>query len=505
MNVCVGELHLEQCVKVLREKFARCELQVSQPLVSFRETVLPCDDSFTHSLPPPWSAELAKNPSAVGGRATLSLPVTAAGTSLESLSICFKCTAIPTPCIAALVDLDSGSLPSSSSSFSSSIDAMSLNKFSDFVSQYHKNCEEKAFSSGGSSAAISEVDSYYSSIQSSIVTELWKADFNSRWRSLCHDLSAENRTDILGRNSSEASEAVSISLIHRVLAVGPRSIGSNVLLISPEAYVSIDDGTNQLLQITLSGKAYYFWKIWYRMHNSVVAGFELCSSSGPLMQEPVHGVAFIVEYMKLPLSLCLEILSRSELEALSLSSTVIDVVAATGSSNGGVSSTLSGQMIAESRDCLRAAMLSGPVRVVEPIYDCHLQCEQSQLGNLYSVLAKRRGEVYKEDIIEGTSLFVLSAHLAVSESFGFAQELLKKTSGSGTTPQLNFSHWDIIQQDPFWRPVTEEELEEFGENATAEHNLPRVLIDQVRKRKGLPIEEKIVVFAEKQRTLNKKK
>ena len=150
-------------------------------------------------------------------------------------------------------------------------------------------------------------------------------------------------------------------------------------------------------------------------------------------------------------------------------------------------------------------MLSGPVRVVEPIYDCHLQCEQSQLGNLYSVLAKRRGVVYKEDIIEGTSLFVLSAHLAVSESFGFAQELLKKTSGSGTTPQLNFSHWDVIQTDPFWRPVTEEELEEFGETATAEHNLPRVLIDQVRKRKGLPIEEKIVVFAEKQRTLNKKK
>ena len=491
---CLGELHLEQCVKMLKEKFARCELQVSQPLVSFRETVVPCDDSFTHILPPPWSAELAKNRSAVGGRATLSLPFTASA-ALESLSICFKCTALPPPCITALVDMDSGSQTSSSLSSSST-------KFSDFIAHYHKSCEENAFSSNGSSAAMSELDGLYTSIQSSAVEDLWKTDFNSKWRNLYQELSTENRVDMLGKSGSDASsEAASDFLLRRVLAVGPRSTGSNVLVLSPEVYISIDDGTNsQLMQLTLSRNAFYFWKIWYRLHNSVVAGFELCCLSGPLMQEPVHGVAFIVEFLKLPFSLCSEILNRAELEALSLPFTTSDVAV-----SGGVSSTLSGQMIAETRDCLRTAMLSGPVRVVEPIYDCNLQCEQAQLGNLYSVLAKRRGEVYKEDIIEGTSLFVLSAHLAVSESFGFAQELLKKTSGSGTTPQLKFSHWDVIPQDPFWRPVTEDELEEFGENATAEHNLPRVLIDQVRKRKGLPIEEKIVVFAEKQRTLNKKK
>lgn len=57
------------------------------------------------------------------------------------------------------------------------------------------------------------------------------------------------------------------------------------------------------------------------------------------------------------------------------------------------------------------------------------------------------------------------------------------------------------------RPTTEDELEEYGEHgvASAERNLPRTVIDQVRKRKGLPIEEKVVMYAEKQRTLNKKK
>ena len=34
-----GEVHLETCIKDLRERFARIELQVSPPLVAFRESV----------------------------------------------------------------------------------------------------------------------------------------------------------------------------------------------------------------------------------------------------------------------------------------------------------------------------------------------------------------------------------------------------------------------------------------------------------------------------------
>ncbi|CAN0446079.1 unnamed protein product, partial [Hapterophycus canaliculatus] len=42
-------------------------------------------------------------------------------------------------------------------------------------------------------------------------------------------------------------------------------------------------------------------------------------------------------------------------------------------------------------------------------------------------------------------LFLLTALLPVAESFGFADELLKKTSGAGTTPQLAFSHWEVTR------------------------------------------------------------
>lgn len=55
-------------------------------------------------------------------------------------------------------------------------------------------------------------------------------------------------------------------------------------------------------------------------------------------------------------------------------------------------------------------------------------------------------------------------------------------------------------------PTTEEEREEHGEAGLGEgpgHNLARRLIDAVRRRKGLPVEEKVVAKATKQRTLKR--
>lgn len=61
----------------------------------------------------------------------------------------------------------------------------------------------------------------------------------------------------------------------------------------------------------------------------------------------------------------------------------------------------------------------------------------------------------------------------------------------------------LVQVDPFFVPTTEEELEEFGTEAGGPANLARRLIDAVRRRKGLPVEEKVVAKATKQRTLKR--
>jgi len=125
------------------------------------------------------------------------------------------------------------------------------------------------------------------------------------------------------------------------------------------------------------------------------------------------------------------------------------------------------------------------------------------LGRLYAVLGRRNGRVLAEEMKEGSAVFSVQALVPVAESFGFAEEVRKKTSGLAS-PQLVFSHWELITSDPFWVPSTEEELLHFGEKADSE-NIARRYMNAVRKRKGLPVEEKIVEHAEKQRTLKKNK
>lgn len=63
-------------------------------------------------------------------------------------------------------------------------------------------------------------------------------------------------------------------------------------------------------------------------------------------------------------------------------------------------------------------------------------------GRVYGVLGKREGRVLHEEMKEGTDMFIIKAVLPVAESFGFADEIRKRTSGLAS-PQLVFSHWEV--------------------------------------------------------------
>jgi ribosome assembly protein 1 len=67
--------------------------------------------------------------------------------------------------------------------------------------------------------------------------------------------------------------------------------------------------------------------------------------------------------------------------------------------------------------------------------------------------------------------------------------------------QPSFSY-ELLDQDPFWVPSTEEELEDLGEKADRS-NIAKGYMDSVRDRKGMFVDRKIVEFAEKQRTLKR--
>lgn len=260
-----------------------------------------------------------------------------------------------------------------------------------------------------------------------------------------------------------------------------------------------------------------FNQLFSRIKSGICSGFQITTNSGPLMAEPLYGVGYVIEKIEISQYSCdmnllttipefqsLSLLSTSTLTSTLNSEIISENITNTITLNSNNNVISMGQLISDVKDTLKICLLSHNIRLVEPVYKCTIQCDQTQLGNLYNVLSKRRGEVIEEDIIEGTTFFILIVILPVIESFGFTQELLKKTSGSATAPQLFFSHWEIINEDPFWKATTTEELEDLGETIN-EVNLPRQMIDNVRKRKGLVIEEKIVIHAEKQRTLTRNK
>ena len=60
-----------------------------------------------------------------------------------------------------------------------------------------------------------------------------------------------------------------------------------------------------------------------------------------------------------------------------------------------------------------------------------------------------------------------------------------------------------MDEDPFWVPFTEDELEDLGEKGDRE-NVAKRYMDSVRQRKGMLVQGKMLVRdAEKQKTLKR--
>merc|ERR1719152_245427 len=116
-------------------------------------------------------------------------------------------------------------------------------------------------------------------------------------------------------------------------------------------------------------------------------------------------------------------------------------------------------------------------------------------GNVCEVFNRRKAKIIDNDYQDLTSLYILRAELPVCESFGFYNEVMTMTSGR-IVPHVEFNSWKIIEEDPFFVPRTQEEIEEWGD-AFLNKNYTKELIDKVRTRKGLILDKKIVVEADK--------
>ncbi|XP_026813344.1 elongation factor-like GTPase 1 isoform X3 [Rhopalosiphum maidis] len=251
----------------------------------------------------------------------------------------------------------------------------------------------------------------------------------------------------------------------QIWAFGPRKCGPNILLNKiPNYSRSVWNPKDNINDLT-------------KYENSFMNGFQIATLAGPLCEEPMTGVCFVVEDW------------------------TVDVVQQISSDPYG---PMSGQIMSAVKEGCRKAFQAQPQRLMAAMYSCSIQANAEILGKMYAVLGRRHGRVISSDMAHGSaSTFNITALLPVIESFSFSAEIRKQTSGLAS-PQLVFSHWEVIDIDPFWVPNTEEELELFGEKADS-GNRALNYMNAVRRRKGLSVEEKIVEFGEKQRTLSKNK
>ncbi|QQP39437.1 Uncharacterized protein FKW44_020322 [Caligus rogercresseyi] len=272
----------------------------------------------------------------------------------------------------------------------------------------------------------------------------------------CKEIDALFEADTLSKEFGLSS--------NKIWSIGPKKSPTNLLFVAQDG-VSFMEG--------LSGGS----ALHKSYSSSFLNGFQMASGAGPLCDEPMRGVGFIVEEWRF---------APEEDSPHSLSY-----------------GPLSGQIISTTKEACRSAFQAQPMRLMAGMYTCDIHVKAEVLGKMYAVLGKRHGKVVKESMIEGSSTFVVTANLPVVESMDFCNVIRKQTSGLAM-PQLVFSHWEVIEVDPFWVPATEEELLHFGDKADSA-NIARNYMNDVRKKKGLVIDEKIVEHAEKQRTISKKK
>lgn len=445
-----GEVHLERCIKDLKDRFAKVSLEVSPPLVSYRETIE--GDAFS-----PLEA--------------LKVVLSGAGDGAVERT---------TPNGRCLVRVQVMKLPGSLTK--------ALDDGAAVLGPVLEGKERMAVAGAGGGEDGQGGDSAVEALKKRILDAV--------------DSEVEAASEHLDGDKVERYRSSLLLLLRRMWALGPRHVGPNILLAPPATAAAAADyregiliaglpqvserlgflggggGSDSGAQYTAATGAENAGELLSLeaegLKSIVVSGFQLATAAGPLCEEPMWGLAFLVEAFLFP-----------------------------GAAEQQQQQDLYGQAMTAVKEACRAAVLRMRPRLVEGMYFCELSTTTEHLGPMYAVLSRRRARILKEEMQEGSPLFTVHAYVPVAESFGFADELRRWTSGAASA-LLVLSHWEALPEDPFFVPKTEEELEEFGDGASVLPNTARKLIDAVRRRKGLPVEEKVVRHATKQRTLARK-
>ncbi|TPR07459.1 short chain dehydrogenase family protein [Aspergillus niger] len=398
-----GELHLERCIKDLRERFAKCEISTGQTIVPYRETIISASE-----MAPPKNPELGR-----GGVQTTS----------SSKQLTMRLRVVPLP--AAVTDFISKHV--------GTIKRLQTEKRR--AAETQSNEEEQPSNGTTTVESSQQMEASDATGEAREATSLSLKDFKQELAKLFEDEATDDK-------------GLWKDVVERITAFGPRRVGPNILVDSTEVNTC-------------------------EKFDKIAHAFQLATGQGPLCQEPMQGIAVFLESVSI---------NTTTDEDLDLG-------------------RLTGEAIRLVRDSITQGFLDWSPRIMLAMYSCEIQASTEVLGRVYGVITRRRGRILSEVMKEGTPFFTILALLPVAESFGFAEEIRKRTSGAAQ-PQLIFAGFEALDEDPFWVPATEEELEDLGELADRE-NVAKRYMDNVRRRKGLVVQGRKLIDAEKQKTLKK--
>uniref|UniRef100_A0AC11CBC7 Elongation factor like GTPase 1 n=1 Tax=Ovis aries TaxID=9940 RepID=A0AC11CBC7_SHEEP len=408
--VTAGEVHLQRCLDDLKERFAKIQISVSEPIIPFRETITkpPKVDMVNEEIGKQQKVAVihqtkedqSKIPEGIqvdsDGLITMTTP-----NKLATLSV----RALPLPEEVTQILEESSDLIRSMEQLTSS-----LNEGKNNSQMIHQKTQEKIWEFKGK-------------LEHHLTGRKWRNTVDQIW------------------------------------SFGPRKCGPNILVNKSEDF-------QNSVWTGLDGKASKEASRYRDLGNSIVSGFQLATLSGPMCEEPLMGVCFVLEKWDLskfeeqtasnkqnqePGDLAKEGQGGGDTrsggdEQQELQDDGSEPFEKRASQKGEPPLTdcygpFSGQLIATMKEACRYALQVKPQRLMAAMYTCDIMATSDVLGRVYAVLSKREGRVLQEEMKEGTDMFIIKAVLPVAESFGFADEIRKRTSGLAS-PQLVFSHWE---------------------------------------------------------------
>lgn len=190
---------------------------------------------------------------------------------------------------------------------------------------------------------------------------------------------------------------------YKIWCFGPNKFGPNILVDS----ISVGKTQQEIesLQSDID-----------EVRDPSIVAFQWVTKQGPLIEENLRSVRF----------------------------NIIDIECIRDKGGGSIGST---HILPTVRRCLYASLLHSKPTIMEPVYNVDILCPESVIGQVYSVVTGRKGDIYNDEIKIG-DMHSIKAYLPVKESFGFTTELRTQTQGR-SFDQSMFDHWEVMEGDPY--------------------------------------------------------